>query len=207
MSERQITSTVVEYYETKLAAFGATARGVDWKDEFSQQKRFEQLLRVLDVRQERFTVLDVGCGYGALVAFLRARGYDFGYTGYDPSARMIEEARAIDGEVCFTSVWEETPAADYVIASGVFNVRLSTDAEMWRTYVEAMLTKIDGKAAKAWAVNFLTAYADSDRKRDDLYYPDPAPIFDSWRRAPRWVSILHDYDLYEFTLGVRRQPL
>jgi SAM-dependent methyltransferase len=207
MPDRDITSTVVEYYETKLAAFGPTARGVDWKDEQSQQKRFEQLLRVLDIGPERFTILDFGCGYGALFAFLRTRGFDCDYTGYDPSVRMIEQARAGHPNGHFTSVWEETPAVDFVIASGVFNVRLNTNTDAWRRYVDAMLAKIDGKASQAWAVNFLTGYADAERKRDDLYYPDPWSIFDPWRRIPRWVSLLHDYDLYEFTVGVRRQPL
>lgn len=210
MRESDIIATVVRYYEGKLESFGATARGVDWKDDVSQRKRFEQLLRVLGItdRTEPFSLLDFGCGYGALLPFLRERGLDVDYTGYDPSPRMLDQARAAHPEAAFTADWSAVPRADYVVASGVFNVRLDTPADTWRDYVLHTLAAIDAKAEHGWAVNFLTGYADEDRKRADLFYADPAFIFDWCRRsASRWVSLLHDYDLYEFTIGVRRRPL
>jgi hypothetical protein len=41
--------------------------------------------------------------------------------------------------------------------------------------------------------------------RDDLYYADPRVIFDHCKRSfSRWVALLHDYGLYEFTIIVRR---
>lgn len=210
MRESDIIATVVEYYEGKLASFGATARGVDWKDDASQQKRFEQLLRVLGLtgRAGHFSLLDFGCGYGALLPFLRERGLDADYTGYDPSPRMLDEARATHPDATFVGDWSAVPRAGYVVASGVFNVRLDTPADEWRDYVLRTLATIDAKAEHGWAVNFLTGYADEDRKRADLFYADPGFIFDWCRRsASRWVSLLHDYDLYEFTIGVRRRPL
>lgn len=210
MRESDIIATVVEYYEGKLASFGTTPQGVDWKDERSQLLRFEQLARALGLagRGGRFTLVDFGCGYGALLPFLRSRGFDVEYTGYDRSPRMVEEARAAHRGAVFTSDWDSVPRADYVVASGVFNVRLDAPADQWQAYVLRTLEAIDAKAAEGWAVNFLTAYADEDRKRADLYYADPGAIFDWCRRsASRWVSLLHDYDLYEFTAGVRRRPL
>jgi hypothetical protein len=54
------------------------------------------------------------------------------------------------------------------------------------------------------AFNMLTAYADRERMRTDLYYADPHKYFDLCReRYSRNVALLHDYDLYEFTIGVR----
>jgi SAM-dependent methyltransferase len=209
MSERDIVADVVEYYEGKLAAFGPTARGVDWKDEASQTKRFEQLVRGLgiDARNGRFTLLDFGCGYGALVPFLRERAYDFTYAGYDRSTRMIAEARRLHPEAAFSSDWSALAPADYIVASGIFNVRLDTPEEEWRDYVIATLAELNGKATLGWAVNFLTAYADEEHKRSDLHYADPAAIFDWCKRsASRWVWLLHDYDLYEFTIGAARRP-
>ena len=210
MRESEIIATVVQYYEGKLESFGATARGVDWKDEASQTKRFEQFLRLLDIpdRAGRGSLIDFGCGYGALLPFLRACGLDVQYTGYDPSPRMLDQARAAHQEATFTSDWSSVPRADYIVASGVFNVRLETPLDEWRDYVVRTLETIDAKADQGWAVNFLTGYADEERKRPDLFYADPGFFFDWCRRsASRWVSLLHDYDLYEFTIGVRRRPL
>jgi len=210
MSARDIVGAVVEYYEGKLSAFGTTARGVDWKDEASQTKRFEQLLRALPLAgaASQFTILDFGCGYGALLPFLAQRGLALSYEGYDRSPRMVAEATHAHEGVAFTSDWESVGSADYVVASGVFNVRLNTPAEEWQEYVLRTLTMIHEKAGVAWAANFLTSYSDEDRKRSDLYYADPSTLFDWCKRfASRWVCLLHDYDLYEFTIGVARRPL
>jgi cyclopropane fatty-acyl-phospholipid synthase-like methyltransferase len=211
MRESEIVDAVVEYYEGKLAAFGGTARGVDWKDEASQIKRFEQLARALAPnRSSRFEIIDFGCGYGALLPFLNASGFHVRYTGYDCSAEMIDAAQRLhadSADATFTSDWAAIEPADYVVASGVFNVRLDTPDDEWRDYVFRALSMMNEKATAGWAANFLTSYADEERKRPDLYYADPAMILDWCKRsASRWVCLLHDYELYEFTVGVERHP-
>jgi cyclopropane fatty-acyl-phospholipid synthase-like methyltransferase len=211
MSEKNV-ALAVEYYEAKLAAFGPTARGVDWKDEASQTKRFEQLARALSLAQQNdhFSIIDFGCGYGALRSFLEAGGLRATYIGYDRSAEMIAAARRIHADVSnatFTSDWTSIAPADYVVASGVFNVRLGTAEDEWRQYVFRTLATVNEKATAGWAANFLTSYSDEDRKRADLYYADPGAMLDWCKRsASRWVSLLHDYELYEFTIGVLRHP-
>jgi SAM-dependent methyltransferase len=44
---------------------------------------------------EPFSILDYGCGYGALIDFLRQRYKQFDYTSFDISEEMIREARNI----------------------------------------------------------------------------------------------------------------
>ncbi len=212
MADRDIVSDVVAYYEGKLAAHGATARGVDWKDAASQTKRFEQLLRAVGIDRSipRCTILDFGCGWGALLPFLRERGFEGSYTGYDRSPAMVAEARRIHEGVpgaTFTSEWESVGPAEFVVASGVFNVRLGASDAQWLAYVIDTLAAMNARATSGWAANFLTSYSDEDHKRPDLYYTDPATIFEWCKRsASRWVCLLHDYDLYEFTIGVARRP-
>jgi hypothetical protein len=54
------------------------------------------------------------------------------------------------------------------------------------------------------AFNMLTAYSDPGHMRADLYYADASFYFDyCMRRFPRRVALLHDYDLYEFTILIR----
>ena len=44
--------------------------------------------------------------------------------------------------------------------------------------------------------------------RPDLYYADPCFLFDyCQRRYSRWVAVLHDYGLYEFTIVVRKEEV
>ena len=57
---------------------------------------------------------------------------------------------------------------------------------------------------RGFAFNMLTSYSDADRMRSDLHYGDPAAYFDLCkRRFSRNVALLHDYELYEFTIVVR----
>jgi SAM-dependent methyltransferase len=202
-----ILSEVAGYYSAKLAEHGVTPRGVDWNGEASQLLRFEQLTKVIR-QQEGFSINDLGCGYGALIDCLRAKYNEFIYTGCDVSSDMIRAARsryANSRHVQFAVAAAPPTAADYGIASGIFNVRLDRSDSEWQDYVESTLDTLDRTSRQGFAFNCLTAYSDVGRMRDDLYYADPCGLFDRCkRRYSRHVALLHDYGLYEFTILVRK---
>jgi SAM-dependent methyltransferase len=199
---------VRRYYTAKVTEHGPTPRGVDWNDETSQTLRFEQLLKISDPASS-FTINDYGCGYGALAVYLSDRGHDFTYTGFDISERMLDEARSTlgqDDRIRFVAVEEALEPADFTVASGVFNVRLDATLEIWEEYVRATLARFDLLSRRGFAFNMLTSYSDPERMRPDLYYPDPRVVFDDCKRTfSRWVALLHDYGLYEFTILVRKE--
>jgi SAM-dependent methyltransferase len=198
--------SVRAYYSARLAEHGATPRGVDWNSAESQELRFAQLLRVCDLERP-FVLGDYGCGYGALVDYLAARGCPFSYRGYDISADMVGAARARHAgrpDCVFATDEGVLAGADYVVASGIFNVKLGADAATWQDHVLACLDRFAALARRGFAFNALTRYSDPERMRDDLYYPDPCFLFDHCkRRYARNVALLHDYGLYEFTILVR----
>lgn len=153
----------------------------------------------------RFSLNDYGCGYGALATYLDREGADVDYRGFDVSERMVEEARRLHPERTFTTRADALEPADYTVASGVFNLRLEVDDEAWRRYVLGVLEAIDAVSTRGFAFNMLTSYSDPDRMRPDLYYADPGFFFDHCKRSfARNVALLHDYDLYEFTIVVRK---
>lgn len=199
---------VERYYTSKVREHGANARGVDWNGEASQERRFEQLARLLPA-QAAFSVNDLGCGYGALVPFLVALGADFSYTGIDVSGAMIAEAERIHGanpRVRFYRAARFDESADYTIASGIFNVRPSIDPDEWDRHIAATLTHMNEFSGKGFAFNCLTTYSDPEKMRTSLHYADPCKWFDHCqRRYARSVALLHDYGLYEFTIIVRKE--
>jgi SAM-dependent methyltransferase len=202
-SER-LLAAVERYYTGKVAEHGARPEGVDWNDAASQANRFAQLVRVADGR-ERFSLVDYGCGYGALVDFLEEQGRSFDYTGVDLSEAMLEHAQAAHPGRAFTGSAAEVEPADFAVASGVFNVRLDADTQSWTAYVLETIAELDRLGSAGFAFNMLTSYADPDRMRDDLYYGDPLFFFDHCKRThARNVALLHDYGLWEFTLLVRK---
>lgn len=200
---------VARYYSTKIAEHGVQPRGVDWNGEESQVLRFVQLARIID-RPDGFSINDLGCGYGALYAFLSVRHKTFQYTGCDISEAMISAARrryGTCGNARFILSSIPPEAADYTVASGVFNVRLHYSGNQWLEYVLHMLDLLDRASCCGFAFNCLTSYSDAEKMRKDLYYADPCMVFDLCkRRYSRNVALLHDYGLYEFTVLVRKSP-
>lgn len=207
MSESELLARVEAYYRDCLREHGPTARGVDWNSEESQRLRFEQLSRVLPP-EGPFTVADYGCGYGALVGYLRERGQPFTYRGFDISSAMVDAARrlwAAEPACTFADASSDVGAHDYVLASGIFNVKLETDDGEWAEYVRATLRTMASLATRGLAFNVLTLYSDPEHRRRELHYADPLALFDFCKKelAPR-VALLHDYPLYEFTILVRK---
>ena len=194
---------VRDYYGRKLAEHGPTARGVDWNSAESQALRFEQLLAVVDCQPA--SLIDFGCGYGALVDHLRQRQMPLTYVGYDIAPEMIAAGRRLHPLERFTPDLASLTPADYCVASGIFNVKLAAATAAWREHIARTLEQLDALSRRGFSANFLTSYSDRERMRDDLYYADPCDLFDLCkRRFSRRVALLHDYELWEFTLIVRK---
>jgi|SRR5437762_13102630 len=207
MSFNTILESVEQYYTEKLKTHGPTARGVDWNSPESQALRFEQVLKVCDA-DSAFSINDYGCGYGALSDFLVQRGYSVQYRGFDVSDQMIAEAKKLHRRLSNCDFFREESnltVADYTVASGVFNVKLRATDDEWERYFLRTLERIAELSSRGFAFNALTKYSDRDRMRPDLYYADPLFLFDYCKRKfTRFVSLLHDYPLYEFTIIVRK---
>ena len=202
-----LLKSVEQYYTGRVEDHGATARGVDWNSPESQTLRFEQLAKLWSGERE-IDVLDYGCGYGALVDFLARDGMPFRYQGFDISEAMIREARPRAAPTrTFTADAAQLAPSDYVVASGIFNVKLATDDSAWQAYMRRTIDRLAELSTRGFAFNALTSYSDADRRRADLHYADPLLWFDYCKRTrSRFVTLLHDYPLYEFTLLVRHAP-
>ncbi len=208
-SEAQILGEVAAYYSKKLLEHGPTPAGVDWKGRESQELRFRELLRCLDGSRS-FSLNDLGCGYGALAAYMIHAGFDFSYSGYDIAPTMIEAAQAMYAShrsVGFFVGSRPSEPADFAVASGIFNVRQGRRDTEWLTFVLRTIDTLYEACTRAFSFNCLTSYADKNKRRADLFYADPCFLFDHCkRRFGGKVSLMHDYELYEFTIIVRRSP-
>ena len=198
---------VKAYFEERIDAHGTSPRGADWNSDASQEARFDQLLKVCDPSAP-FSILDYGCGYGALADYLVRKGFQAEYFGFDIVEKAIQAARqahAGKSGRTFTSDKSSLPVCDYVVASGIFNFRAGHGFEAWTEYVVGVLGHFNELSRKGFASNFLTKYSDADRMRADLYYADPCYLFDYCKRNfSKNVALLHDYTLYDFTLLVRK---
>jgi len=206
-SKTVLLSEVASYYTDKLKTHGETPRGVDWNGEEGQTLRFAQLTKIIDAHHG-FTLIDLGCGYGAYYDFLVTEFNDFTYSGIDISEDMVRaaERRHVGAtRVKFSCGSQPDEVVDYTVASGIFNVRMGRSDEEWRTYLQVTLDMLDRSSRIGFAFNCLTSYSDADKMRDHLYYADPCSVFDYCKRHySRNVALLHDYGLYEFSVLVRK---
>jgi SAM-dependent methyltransferase len=195
-------SKIEELYSKNIDEFGLDAKSVGWGTQEKQDLRFKKLLGVIEDKSELFTVNELGCGYGELVKYCKRNDFNLGtYHGYDISEKMLEAAKEyIGGEnVRLYHESEIKTQADYTIASGIFNVRFDEDKEAWGNFVKNTISHMYKSSNKGIAFNFLTKYVDWEA--EDLYYADPAFYFDFCKRElSKYVNVIHDYNLYEFTI-------
>jgi SAM-dependent methyltransferase len=208
-NKNDLFTDISKYFTNTLAEHGETPRGVDWNGAESQTTRFRQLCRIIETN-DPFSINDLGCGYGALYNFLTLTYKGFLYTGIDIAEDMIRSAKRLHSEkpnARFIVGSEPTDIADYSVASGIFNIHFDRSAEQWLSHIEANLDLLNQRSRRGFSFNCLTTYSDTDKMRDYLYYADPCRIFDLCKkRFSRNVALLHDYDLFEFTILVRKQP-
>ncbi|HHN63806.1 MAG TPA: class I SAM-dependent methyltransferase, partial [Nitrospirae bacterium] len=85
---------IVKHYEACFDKFGESPKGMDWPDEKDLIKRFNIMLCVIRGLSGRVSLLDLGCGIGLLVDYLKDRGLleKIQYLGIDISEKLIEVA-------------------------------------------------------------------------------------------------------------------
>jgi SAM-dependent methyltransferase len=205
-SSFSVLDGVAAYYTARLAEHGATPRGVDWNGIESQELRHRQFLHLLNGVPDA-SVLDIGCGYGDFLRFLRGNGHQGAYTGYDVVPDMVAEAVRLHGEGD-DRAWRvgarPVEVADFAVASGIFNVKGDVADDVWARYVDETIDVLAGAGRRGFAFNILSLSSDPERRRPNLYYADPvAMLSNCLRRFGRSVALLQDYGLYEFTVIVR----
>lgn len=205
-NHKKILDAVNTYYTDKVQQFGDSPQGVDWNSEESQILRFEQLCKILPQnREEHFSVLDYGCGYGAMYEYIAQNYPHATYIGYDISEAMINKAKQKYPQINWITELTPTLKVDYSIASGIFSVKLKENEEQWYTYILDTLAIFDRLVQKGFSFNCLTSFSDKEYMKENLYYANPMKLFEYCKtNFSKYVALLHDYPIYEFCLLIKK---
>jgi len=195
---------ILKLYEDRYAAEGRSIKTVGWGSAEDQFLRFEVLLRGIDVSGKK--ILDVGCGLGDLVKYLDIIGTkDYKYIGIDLSRKLVADAQAAFGGEGRTfivgDILEATDldSVDIVLLSGSLNFRVENNME----HSQAMIRRMFELARETVSLNFLSSYVDEQLKKNFHYSPEK--IFSFSKTLTPWVTLYHDYPLWEFTLQIHHQ--
>jgi len=209
---QETLSGISDLYTDNLKTHGISSKSVGWKDDDSHQLRFKKLIQVIDPgdAHQGISVNDLGCGYGAMFQYLeemKAIQLDQ-YFGYDISDDMLDQAKKLiaDPKAHWIKQSKLEQKADYSFQSGIFNVKFDIDDDAWIDYVKNILLNMAEMSERGFSFNALTTYV--DWKQDNLFYADPFFFFDFCKKnISRFVSLIHDYPLYEWTMLVRKEPV
>jgi len=205
-----VYAAIERYYTSMITKFGPTSRGVDWTCRPTQELRFVQLLKLCSF-SSAFSLNDVGCGYGALIAYVARRHADasINYLGIDLSPAMVRSARRLwrgRSDAKFVAANAIPRSADYSIASGIFNVKLDQPLPRWESFIAMTLAGMRATGRRGFAANFMAPLPHGARAQAELYRTPPEPwIRYCERTLGSSVELLADYGLREFTLLVRPQ--
>jgi SAM-dependent methyltransferase len=188
--------SVHDFYDYVLNCYGETAEGLHYNSAGSQQTRFRVLREMLPENLHGLSMVDLGCGFGDFLLYLREHGDEIGrYVGIDLHERMVEVARARTGaEILHGDVLADPlPEADWYVCSGALN-NLTQDET--RTAIERCF----GAARRGFVFNVLHG----DDRSGTFNYRKPEEV-EAWAAdLGAEVKIVDDYMYRDFTAALTR---
>lgn len=128
-------ATVLAFHRDRLQ--GDHLHALGYRANESQERRFQALLEWGDM--SGCSVLDLGCGYGDLRAFLDQHYANLVYLGVDFLKEFVDAAQQKYGHLPQTQFFQSDfltaglPEVDVVIACGSLNYRSSNSLHPWQT--------------------------------------------------------------------------
>lgn len=189
------------------------ARRVSWRSIWDQELRFEVLCEIFDrvPPEEPFSVLDVGCGLGELVGYLRRRGDDCRYLGIDLLPEMVEEARRRHPGERFEIVdllHQDPPGApfDFVLASGLLSVKVSDHERYVHRLIERMLSL--ARCGVAFNVQSIRTASRNlvAQLQSEIWYADPIALYNACRKLTPRIVLREDFLSTDFALFLYPGP-
>jgi SAM-dependent methyltransferase len=187
------------HYLPRLASKQEHHEMLDWAARETQHRRFDVLRRAVDLDGKG--LLDVGCGLGDLLAYLKERQVHVTYTGVDIMDEMIERAGRLHPESEFIrdDIFLDRHALegrtfDVVYCSGALNLNLENNMAFLADALPTLVKLADEKLV----VNFLHVRATIS---DPTYYHyDPDAVIPLLTPLARDVRLIDDYLENDFTL-------
>lgn len=191
-------------YRTRWESYGYDSRTLGWTKD-CQWVRFKAAFEGL--RQEDFSsVLDIGCGFGDLLGYLRGTGWQGRYRGVDLVEELIQEGRRRYAEdtasefLCADAgLIDGSQKSDMAVALGIFNHRLRQDN---LEYFRETLDTLWRVSSRVVVCDFLSTSSDEKLRREDLFYADPATIYRIASGYSRRLMIHHAYMPFEFQIKI-----
>ena len=197
------TDEQIPYYRELAEKHGNSRDVAGWGSSQSQTQRFDVFCRHFHLAGS--SMLDVGCGRGDLLAFLKETGRaPAQYTGVELLPEIADYARGnhtgatvLVGDLANV----DPPPVDYAVASGIFNLTIA-DHDNWMKHTIARMWSVARRGA---AFNIISVHA--PEHRDGQYYAKPEYWLAWCQSLTPYVVVRHDYAVHDMTFFLFREAV
>ena len=204
----EVTKRLMDHYRSTFGKHGATPEGVDWGPERDVLLRHHIMLNLVlqdpMTKQDKFTLLDVGCGFGGFLKYLLSERISVDYTGIDVVVEMVDFAKTEFNTAKFVSddifSFEPSKRFDYVTCNGLLTQKLNntSNSEMI-SHARQLIKRMYSFCNRGIAFNIMSTKV--NYRVDNLFYYDPAEIIRyCLSEVTNRIKIDHSYPLYEYTV-------
>jgi ubiquinone/menaquinone biosynthesis C-methylase UbiE len=198
---------IKSFYSKAFQRFGASPKGVGWHNKIKTQKRYKNLLRLIKFCNEKkkYSLLDVGCGYGELINFCNKEKL-LHYCGIDLVREMILYAKKkyknfTNFKFVKKNLLSVNEKFDYIICNGVFTLRSSLSNRRMIVYVKKCINHMHKISKTGFAFNTMSSNVDFRSRR--LFYPKKLLIENFLKKKLKIKRIYIDkktidYEIYYF---------
>jgi ubiquinone/menaquinone biosynthesis C-methylase UbiE len=198
----QTLNDVQQFIDNRVVEYGGAIQSSGWSSVESQYLRFDYLCRDFDLNGK--SILDVGCGKGDLVTYLRGNEVNFShYTGIDIAYKMITHCNDTikDQRTSFRqgTIFDiPVKSVDVALLSGALSYRYDNAVIDAKATLKTLFTI----CTTGVALNFLSKKVDYELNKNQHY--SPSTILEWALELSSNVTLYHDYPLYEFTIVVKK---
>ena len=171
-----LNKQISNIYNKRFDNFNNTPKGVFWNSKLSQDLRLNIILdKILNIsNNNKFSIADIGCGYGRLYEIIIERNLDnkVQYYGFDINQKLINFCKNNKDfeNVEFAVNTCPSKKTDYVVMSGTYNLTPTNNIPLWEDYIIKNLTSNWKLVKKAMIFNCLIKEKKEINK--SLYYTE-----------------------------------
>lgn len=192
---------IKDFYNKNYDKFQNSIKSIGWSSKKDQYLRFSKLLQNIDINNK--SILDVGCGFGDLIFFIKKynKKKKFIYTGVDISDKILSYSKTVHKKknikfICGDFYSLKLIKHDIVLSSGSMSLNLHLKSRNLENMIEKMMIASN----YCVVMNFLSSYSDYQLKKNQHFSPEK--LFKISKKFSKKVNIIHDYNLYEFTVQI-----
>lgn len=191
----EIESATKQRYSKRYHDLGNDVKTLGWGSSEQQDYRFQQ---TLDFDFTAKTVLDIGCGFGDYLTFLKNNKVPIKrYIGLDINQDLVSQALENHPNATFkvASIIDinENNLADAGVMLGVLNLNLKAKMDNL-AYSKLFISKAFEMVNEVLIVDFLSTHMTKNYKKEDfVYYHDPLEMLKFAFTLSNNVVLKHDY--------------